>query len=470
MRQGPVVFRWVTLCCMVGGWLGLLWVSSGCQLIEATVRLPGRAVNAVVPRGDPRPELDLVATQQIVLRLANELFSGTALGVDVLRKDGQPVDRAQALTWKISLGTTICTIASGPNAVGNLLDLTVFVTVLRTSVEDYWQPTNFGESAQFIVDVLRRSESEIWERASRVLSQDQQRELKEAIDGWCRDQTRLQEAMTARAAGWAMEVGRMQAGTAARTGSVFGLLMLDPFSGLDPTTREITQSRLLAERALFVVQRMPELVRWQTELLALDAVQGPAMQQLVANTTAWSDAIERITRVAEQLPGQVTAEREAILRELEKQEAALTPLIEEVRRTLVASTAMSTSWNVTLTTFDALMQRFGLGEDRAPDPGATPSEPFRIGDYGRTAEQLDSAAARLTELLLTFERTLGSTNLMQLSAQMAPVVGRVQDSGKEMVDYAFGKAVQLVVIMAVAALLYRLVAARILRSRAEVEG
>jgi hypothetical protein len=411
--------------------------------------------------------VDLVATQQIVLRLANELFSGTALGVDVLRQDGQPVDRAQALTWKISLGTTVCTIASGPNAVGNLLDLTVFVTVLRTSVEDYWQPSNFGESAQFILDVLRRSESEIWERAARVLSEEQQRELKEAIDGWCRDQTRLQEAMSARAAGWAMEVGRMQAGTAARTGSVFGLLMLDPFAGLDPTTREITQSRLLAERGLFVFQRMPELLRWQTELLALDAVQGPAMQQLVANTTVWSDAIDRISRVAEQLPAQVSAEREAILRELETQEAALTPLVEEVRQALLASTVMSTSWNATLNTFDALMQRFGVGEDPAPDPGATPGEPFRIGDYGRTAEQLDSAAARLTELLVTFERTLGSTNLKQLSVQLAPVVGQVQDRGKEVVDYAFGKAVQLVVIVVVGALIHRFLTTRMMRRRGE---
>ena len=35
------------------------------------------------------------------------------------------------------------------------------------------------------------------------------------------------------------------------------LVSLDPLSGLEPTTREIEQTRLFAERTLFYLQRVP---------------------------------------------------------------------------------------------------------------------------------------------------------------------------------------------------------------------
>ena len=43
--------------------------------------------------------------------------------------------------------------------------------------------------------------------------------------------------------------------------SVFSLFQVDPLSGLDPAVREIAQTRLFAERALFVAQKMPMLLR-----------------------------------------------------------------------------------------------------------------------------------------------------------------------------------------------------------------
>ena len=54
---------------------------------------------------------------------------------------------------------------------------------------------------------------------------------------------------------------------------------------------------------------------------------------------------------------------------------------------------MSTSLNTTLTTFDALMKRFGVGETNNASPPSTNAEPFRIQDYGQTAVQLEARRA-----------------------------------------------------------------------------
>jgi hypothetical protein len=245
---------------------------------------------------------------------------------------------------------------------------------------------------------------------------------------------------------------------------VFELLNVDPLSGLDPVTRQIAETRLFAERALYMTQKLPMLLRWQTELLSLNALAMPEMQQLVTNSTEIAASVERFARVAEQLPGQVSTEREEILKALESQEKNLTPLVNEVRQTLMAGSQMSTSLNTTLATFDALMKRFGVGETNQAGPPDTNSAPFRIQDYGQTAVQLEKAARQLTELLDTLDQTLGSTNLSQLAAQVGPVVQQAQTRGKEIVDYAFWKGILLLAI-ACGAVLVTVLLYRFLRSR-----
>ena len=204
------------------------------------------------------------------------------------------------------------------------------------------------------------------------------------------------------------------------------------------------------------------LLRWQTELLSLNAVQMPAVQQMVTNTTQIAASVERFAAVAEKLPGQVSTEREEILKALQSQEQQLTPLVNEVRQTLTAGSQMSTSLNTALTTFDAVMKRFGVGETNNAGPPAKNAEPFRIQDYGQTAAQLEAAARQLTEFLLTLDQTLGSTNLAKLSEQVGPVVQQARTSGKEIVDYAFWKGTLLVTIVLLAALIYRFLVARLL--------
>jgi hypothetical protein len=125
---------------------------------------------------------------------------------------------------------------------------------------------------------------------------------------------------------------------------------------------------------------------------------------------------------------------------------------------------MSESLNRTLVTFDALMKRFGVGEPETVPAPQEPGEPFRIQDYGDTAQRLEAAAKQLTELLRTFDQTLGSTNLNQLTAQVGPVVTDAQSRGQELVDYAFRKGLILVGAVFLAAVLYRFLAIRMNRA------
>jgi hypothetical protein len=126
-----------------------------------------------------------------------------------------------------------------------------------------------------------------------------------------------------------------------------------------------------------------------------------------------------------------------------------------------AGTRMSDSLNTTVTNFNALMKRFGVGETNNVQASPTNAEPFRIQDYTASAAQMELTARQLNDLLLTLDQTLGSTNLAKLTAQAVPVIQTARDSGKEVVNYAFWKAVLLIVILLVAALIYRAVTIRL---------
>jgi hypothetical protein len=440
----------------------LLAPLTGCGLMRTASKVPGEAAKAVTPGKKSGKAADPVEVQDNLLRFTDAFTMRTILGIERLRHGTNEVNAAEVLQWKIAFTSETTSIASGPNAIANLLDMTVFVTVMRMALEEHWQPNIFGESAASMLDSCRNAEAEIWQMTKGVLKPEQEKELHEAIAQW-RQQNRLPEnVLAARAVGFAAQVVKANQADATKTSSVFDLLSLDPLAGLDPAVREIAQTRLFAERALYAAQKMPLIIRWQTELLSINTLQTPSVQQLVTNSTLLTSSAERFAGVAEKLPGQVSAEREQIVKALEAQEKTLTPLLTEMRQTLTAGSQMSTSLNTTLTTFDALMKRFGIGETNSTGPPDTNSEPFRILDYAKTAAQLELTARQLTELLNRFDQTIGSTNLMQLSAQ-------AQNDGKQIVDYAFWKAVLFVVVVLVALLVYRFISVRIMaRARSKV--
>ena len=466
MRAKPrslIIDRWplspghcplLTLCLL------FLTLGTGCRVIRGVANVPGQTVRAVTPGKQNKDAVDPVEAQQTLLRFADEFSTRMILGVDQLRRGPNALDRAEVLQWKIALGTETCAIASGPNAVANLLDMTVFVTVIRAALEEHWQPKVFGESARPMLESCRDAETNIWQFTGRVFKPEQQAELRTASAAWRRQNPLPESVLAARAVGFAAQVAQASQADPTKAGSVFSLLNVDPLAGMDPAVRELAQTRLFAERALYVTRMMPLLLRWQTELLSVNAVEMPAVRQLVTNSTQIAASVERFAAIAEKLPGQLTTERQEILKALEAQEQKLTPLVNEVRQTLTAGSLMSTSLNTTLTTFDALMKRFGVGETNQAGSPKTNAEPFRIQDYGQTAAQLEAAARQLTELLRTLNQTLGSTNLAQLSAQVGPVVQQAQAGGKELVNYAFWKALLLVAIVLAAALLYRFLCAR----------
>jgi hypothetical protein len=190
--------------------------------------------------------------------------------------------------------------------------------------------------------------------------------------------------------------------TVATQENSWNLLSLDPFAGLDPVVREMTESRLFAKRATYQLTRMPDLLRLQSELLLLDAASQPGVVQLIRNTTSLSESLDRASRVAEQLPDRVSSEREALVRALEDQQRELLPLIG-------AADGLSDSLTATVTNTITLVRLLGIGEtNRAPEPARTNARPFDVTEYTLAAREMAALARDLEALANSLDAALQS--------------------------------------------------------------
>jgi len=222
---------------------------------------------------------------------------------------------------------------------------------------------------------------------------------------------------------------------------LFSLLRLDPLAGFDPARRELTQTRLLAERTLFLAHRKPTLLRWQAELLVLETAATPPMLEVRTNASQVAEALTRSSKTMEQLPALVRSERQAILNALPSLEAVLTNLAAQLTTTLDAGTKMSDSLNATLKAIR------GIQETAVAEPA------FRIEEYTEGARQVELTAQLLTELLLELNQTLGSINAARLLEQITPAVQQAQAGSRAVADYIFHRALFLVAFTCVSVLL-----------------
>jgi len=432
-------------------WLSLLLVFlTACRVVQNTAELPGKTVGLVTNAGKPKPPtVDPVEVQQTVLRFADEFSAAMVVGVDKLRRGTNALDPAEALQWKLALDTETSSIASGANPCANFLDLTVFVTVTRIALEDHWQPKAFGESAEPMLGSCRGVETNLCLFAGKLLSPAQQAELRAAIQNWRAHNPQPENVLGARAVGFASQVASANNTDLAKPGSVFNLLMIDPLAGMDPAVREIAQSRLFAERALYVTRKLPRIVRWQTELLSLNTVRLPAVQQLVTNSTELASSVGTFARVADQLPRLVNDQREAAIQQifdnlatertnlvatLAADDLKLRATLSELRQTLDAGTELTRS-------ADKFMTRFDTGTN-APQPAPVNpnARPFDILDYATTAKEVTTTLKELNATINSLDKS---------APQMQKASAAFENAGHHLLNRLFLLGAGLILLLLV---------------------
>jgi hypothetical protein len=371
------------------------------------------------------------------------------------RRTSDPDAFNRLLSWQISQLNAAYTIATGPSPILCQLDFVVLATLSRMVVQDTPGALT-GGSASPALAMYRELEQEAWANVATTLTPAQLEELRGLITTWRAKNPKVvlvgfvHFAEFAQSAGGSPEARR-------KPGSLFGLIGLDPLADLDPAVRQIEQSRLLAERVIFYVQRVPYLLDLQTERVVSQATQSPQVERANASLERASRAMADYARIGDDLPDAFAREREAMIRqisgELLAQQVELRGVLAELQTTLAAGSDTAAAVDAAAKSLDRLAARFPR---REPGNETAAGRPFDITEYSAAAQEFRKTARELTQLLETLGR------------EGPPVAGAVAEgveAGRGLVDYLVGRALLLGLVLIAsglaAALAYRSLARRI---------
>lgn len=451
---------------------------------------PAAQVSAVMTLADAR------RVQAEVMDFTDDMTVRLAEAMDQIESLDLPMEArvaAHRIKYSVAHGATLIAGAQNPRIA--LVDMLVMVTLQRSLIERDMGAGFFGTQTDRLRLLFEDSERQIRGLAERSLTAEQLAEIDRLVAVWLEQNPGRRYAAYVRFSEFAGARQVTTGGTpSGRPSNVLGFLFIDPLSGLDPTTREIEQARLFAERAMFYLQRMPVLVSWQAELLFIDTVGEPEVVGLLENLASVSASAERATAevaaLREEMPGLLArereaaigqaaeilaaereaaieqafaglrAEREATIAQLAGEQERIGAVVTDLRGAIEASTALSESVARTTESVSGLATLLRLDEPGDPD-----AEPFQIGDYTEAIRETTRAAEEITRLT---ESLSGATSPDALEERLVLVEQRLAEaeaSADRLLGRAFRLALILVVVLVVG-LAGVAVLSGVLRSRA----
>ena len=389
--------------------------------------------------------------------------------------------------------SAVYTIAAEPNPQVGLLDMVAVTTLGRLVYEDNMR-RKYGKSTQVLAAGFRQMEKDIWSITAKVLTTEQRGEMRQLILLWRKNNPDKVVYNYLRFSDFAAQrrnstlVKKVQAG---------GL-----FKTVQEVTQQVEETRMLAERGIFLATRLPLLTGNFAEVWMSQLLVSPETNKILADIHTVSTVSERMATVAEQLPDQLMkdisklrvqtvnqvmkgidqwseknlndvfarvaiergefidqfmnrliGEQKNALEALLTEEQRVTGLVTELRKTIEGS-------NNLLLTVSTLTDKFKVGE---PSPEPKDSKPFDIKEYQDTI-------AEVTTLVETTNQLVGTVGLEKLLPELVKAVDQVGNEGEELIDHSFRQGILLILIAmgayVIARLIYNYLNKKLIESRA----
>jgi hypothetical protein len=388
----------------------------------------------------------LQSLQLTVMSFADEYVARTGDAITRFQAEtDNPEDRLLTQDWRVQQATSAYTIASGPSPVTNALDMVVLASLSRMRLEDHWVVERFGARTKPLQETYRRVEAEAWQIVNGVLTEAQSQRLKEIMAQWRATHPEVQGVSYVHFQDFADSVGAPGAGEGAQAGSLFSMLGIDPFSSLDPAVREITQSRALAERTIYYLQRAPTLLDMQVVRLTYQFAVMPESKALLADAQRVSLIGSSSDQLVQTLPSLLDRQREALLAQLvgilKQESASVSDLTTNLRSTLEAGTQTANAVHGTLDVVERITGQFA---GKPETPAAEKGPPFDIRNY---TEMLREATTASRELDALAQRTDSLLPVLRVASQ--DTANRVNG----ILNHLFWLAVLLILVATAAVLL-----------------
>lgn len=280
-----------------------LAAASGCAS-SAKKATAGAGDARYAARAKVEQTVDPMKLQSGLLALADTSVQRIAAATVVEGRKVDPIARQRLLATRLALSSALFGIVTGPDPIDGLLDLLTHTALTAEAQRNVVAGAPPGSPDAALRTALDRNESEAWKLAEQWLDQG------------ARDALRARIAALPLQRDAPGQVAYIRIADLPRAGSA----AIDAGDGISDSLRAATQQadqvRLLAERSLFLMQRMPFLMRWQAQAYSYDTLSLDETQRLLAQLGEMSKATTEAARTVATLPANVSRERAAALEDL----------------------------------------------------------------------------------------------------------------------------------------------------------
>lgn len=339
---------------------------------------------------------------------------------EYVAKETDPTKRVAALMWKIRFGSASMAIAASNDPRSGLLDMTTFISVGKWSVNRYWVPDIFGDSAAPLNKVYSQMEREIWSLTAEVLTPEQQRALRALIVGWEQGNPQRHEVADVRL----RNLDGVQLSDFDPANSARGIL-----ASLRKLLSRVDTSLLYGERVMFFMERSPRILEQQTTLTLAQ------IGQAFPITTIQPD-LNRLNLLMDELPLKFQAG-------IDHNQALIKELLPEVRTTVESGERLSKSLDSTVQALREISGKIDTSVDYTP----------YLRDTTLAIDHLNETVSGLNRLLEKDPIT-GQSKVTELTTL-------IDKSSNSMADKVFERALILLGVFFAGAIL-TLIAARLL--------
>jgi hypothetical protein len=390
-----------------------------------------------------------------------------------------PESRRFVLDDMVHAISSAFTTAAEPNPQTALLDMVAIATLGRMIYEDNIRK-RYGKPIETMARGFGELEKDVWQIAAKILSIKQQHEVRGLILEW---RKRNPDKIIYNYFRFSEFAADRRKSTLVKKDKAGGL-----FKSVQQATQQVEETRMLAERGLYLATRIPLLTGTFSEVWMSQLLINPDARKILQDFHNITDVSQRMATVAEQLPDKlmkdiakqrwqavnqvmkgvdqwsektldevmvrVAIEREAFISQfmnrligeqknaidaIMMEEERVTGLVTELRKTIEGG-------NNLLLAVNTLTEKFNVGQ-----PSAEPkdSKPFDIKEYQDTI-------AQVTTLVETTNQLVGTVGLEELLPQLINAIDRVEGEGEELIDHSFRQGVLFILIAMAAYIIARL--------------
>ena len=257
--------------------------------------------------------------------------------------------------------------------------------------------------------------------------------------------------------------------TAQQRGAIDSILgaPIRSLEGVGSTPEAIIAMTQTIENLLYLVKQMPQFIRWQTELLLLQAESQPAVVELREDVTRISRSVESVAQTVATLPADVRTELDAVLAEARETIAALDSALTKAQ-TITADVNEATA-NIKATTdmVNTIVAAVVPPPSERSAPAETdPGEPFDMKDVVKTTEQLHAMTVELRAIVENLESGAAQDLLAYVDTASRATIDHAVAQTNTIVDRLTVRVFYLIGALLVVLVTYRFIAVRLIRPAA----